>query len=530
MTTASKAKGRRAEPAAGSTSVLLIDDEADTLLPPLAQWLEPRGFAFKKETNAARALDKIRSSQPSLILLDLHFPGDDQLGGQTTGGKLLTKIRKRFQSIPVLVFTTRLEQLDIPLEAFEEPPHGQYAKPDFSRDRTWVDDLAGAMQRTIDTAAFSSDPDVAHLDFMVGQTKEMHDVVGLVQMAAKNVLNVTIYGESGTGKQLVAKAIHKLSGRTGSFQYLNSREADGTELQNALQAAQGGTLYLDSIQHLSMPLQHRLLEVAEAGRLGLSNPLDVRLIAATNHSLKDLVADEVLRADLAQSLTTLLITLPSLRQRQDDFPAFFERFVAQANESLNKHVQVILRPETLDKLKGHNWPGNIRELETTITRAVATTGSNIILPDDIQLNRAVWTSPMPDATQTAKGQRYQFLRNLNRAVWTSPIPDATQTAELQTSEAESDPVIVLTDELESLDKDQRYQFLRSQKDMDLRASVLIEFICRLRQQTGKRVSHTVLAGAIHPVNRVTDYDTVRQFVCTALKHRGLTLTTLECNL
>ena len=137
MTTSPKVKGSRVEPAASSTSVLLIDDEADTLLPPLAQWLEPRGFAFQKETNATHALDKINSSQPDLILLDLHFPGDDQLGGQTTGGRLLTKIRRRFPSIPVLVFTVRLEQLDIPLEAFEEPPHGQYAKPDFSRDRAW---------------------------------------------------------------------------------------------------------------------------------------------------------------------------------------------------------------------------------------------------------------------------------------------------------------------------------------------------------------------------------------------------------
>ena len=492
MVTGSKAKGRRAE-----TSVLLIDDEADTLLPPLAQWLEPRGFAFEKETNAACALDKIRSRQPSLILLDLHFPGDDQLGGQTTGGKLLTKIRKRFQSIPVLVFTTRLEQLNIPLEAFEEPPHGQYAKPDFSRDRIWVDDLAGAMQRTIDTASFASNPDAVNLGFIVGRTKEMRDVFGLIRTAAENTLNVTVYGESGTGKQLAAEAIHNLSGRTGSFYHLNSRDANNAVLQDALQAAKGGTLYLDSIQHLSMPLQNQLLNVAENSCLAPSRDLDVRLIAATNHSLKDLVADEVLRADLAQSLTTLLITLPSLRQRLDDFPTFFEHFVEQANEHLNKHVQVTLRPETLEKLKGHNWPGNIRELETTITRAVATTGSNIILPGDIQLNRTVWPSPMPDATET--------------------------------SEAGPDPVIVLTDELESLDKGQRYQFLLSQRNMDLRASVLIEFICRLRRKTGERVSHNILADAIHPLNRIKDYDTVRQFVCTALKHKGLTLTTLECN-
>ncbi len=503
MATGSKAKGRRAkEPVDRSTSVLLIDDEADTLLPPLAQWLEPRRFAFEKEANADRALDKIRSSQPDLILLDLHFPGDDRLGGQTTGGRLLTKIRQRFQSIPVLVFTTRLEQLDIPLEAFEEPPHGQYAKPDFDSDRTWIDDLAGAMHRAIDTATFSSNPDVVNLDFMVGQTKEMHDVVGLVQTAAKNMLNVTVYGESGTGKQLVAKAIHNLSGRTGPFQYLNSRESDESILRTTLQAAKGGTLYLDSIQHLSTPLHRQLLEVAEDGRLGRSNDLDVRLIAATNHSLNDLVTDEVLQENLAQDLAILLITLPPLRQRQDDFPAFFERFVAQANKSLNKHVQVTLRPETLKKLKSHNWPGNIRELETTITRAVATTGSNIILPDDIRLNGTGWPSS---------------------------VPDVTQTAELQTSEAKPDPVIVLTDQLERLDKDQRYQFLLDQKDMDLRASVLIEFIGRLRQQTGERVSHAILASSIHQLTKTADLDTVRQFVCTALKHKGLTLTTLECN-
>lgn len=502
MATGPKTKENLVEPADHSTSVLLIDDEADTLLPPLAQWLEPRGFVFQKETSTARALDKIRSTQPDLILLDLHFPGDDQLGGQTTGGKLLTEIRKKFHSIPVLVFTTRLEQLDIPLEAFEEPPHGQYAKPDFGSDRTWIDDLTGAMRRTIVTAAFSNDPDAVNLGFMVGQNREMHDVVGLVQMAAENTLNVTIYGESGTGKQLVAQAIHNLSGRTGSFQHLNSREADDTVLQNALQAARGGTLYLDSIQYLSLPLQRQLLEVAEDGRLGRSNALNVRLIAATNHSLNDLLADEVLRADLAQGLATLLITLPPLRQRQDDFPAFFEHFVTQANMGLNKQVQVTLRPETLEKLKNHNWPGNIRELETTITRAVATTGSNIILPDDIQLNEIGWSEP---------------------------VSKTIQTADSQTSEVVTDPVIVLTDKLESLDKDQRYRFLLDQKDTDLRASVLIEFIGRLRQQTGQRISHAVLADEIHPLNRITDFDTVRQFVCTALKHKGLTLTTLECN-
>ena len=502
MATGQKNKETLIEPVNQSTSVLLIDDEADTLLPPLAQWLEPRGFVFKKETSTARALDKIRSSRPDLILLDLHFPGDDQVGGQTTGGKLLTKIRKRFPSIPVLVFTTRLEQLDIPLEVFEEPPHGQYAKPDFGSDRTWIDDLAGAMRRTIVTAAFSNNPDTVNLGFMVGQSREMHDVVGLMQMAAENTLNVTIYGEIGTGKQLAAKAIHNLSGRTGPFQHLNSRETDESALQNALQAARGGTLYLDSIQYLSLPLQRQLLKVAEDGHLRRSNELNVRLIAATNHSLNDLVADDVLRADLAQGLATLLIALPPLRQRQDDFPIFFEHFVAQANKELNKHIQVTLRPETLEKLKNHNWPGNIRELETAITRAVATTGSNIILPDDIQLNGIGWSNP---------------------------VSKTIQTADSQTSEAMIDPVIVLTDKLESLDKNQRYQFLLNQKDMDLRASVLIEFICRLRQQTGQRISHTVLADEIHPLNRITDFDTVRQFVCTALKHKGLTLTTLECN-
>ena len=360
-----------------------------------------------------------------------------------------------------------------------------------------VNDLADAMLRAIDAASFSINLDSINSEFRVGETKEMRDVVGLVRMAAENELNVTIYGENNTGKQLVAKAIHSLSGRTGPFQYLNSRDADCNAQENALQEAKGGTLYLDSIQHLAMPLQKQLLKVAADGRLGRSNDYNVRLIVSTNHSLNDLVADEVLPANLAQDLAVLLITLPPLRQRQGDFPTLFEHLVNLANKTLNKHVQVTLRPETLEKLRGHNWPGNIRELETTIMRAVAITEANIILPDDIQLDERGWLSPVLEDSQD--------------------------------SEAVPNPVMVLTDQLERLDKDQRYQFLLDQKDMGLRASVLIEFICRLRQQTGERVSHAVLAGAIHQLNRATDYDTVRQFVCTALKHKGLTLTKLECN-
>lgn len=516
--------------------VLLIDDEADTLLPTLAQDLKPLGFSFSKETRAARTFDAVLSNPPDVLLLDLHFPGDDRRrDGRTTGGELLTEIRRRFVSVPVIIFTTRLDDHDIPLEAFEERPHGRFAKSMLERDSGWPTALAQAMRDAISTVRFEREAQDGDLGFLVGQSKEMHEVAALILTAARNRLPVLIYGETGTGKQRAAEAIHRLSSRTGRFEQINCAGVDEHTLESRLfghergaytgaaAAREGlfeltdqGTLFLDEIQRMPMALQDKLMLTVEQGRTrrmgaNTDRTVNVRLIAATNHNLSDLVADGVLREDLAHRLAGgLLIALPPLKARMADLPALFEHFVAKANQANERHVLSVLRAETRARLESHDWPGNIRELEATLSRAVTITSSNVLLPADIQF------APLARRRQIAPS-----------APMSEPISAEAAASNSAPSSASmrSDLISPLCDRLQDLPIGQRYGFLRDQEN-GLRRDVLIEFIARLRLSKGRKIGHKELAVALDPCNNgETDFARIRQFVSSC----DVQLTKLECN-
>lgn len=528
---ASRSPSENAGSASGNrVRVLLIDDEADTLLPTLAQALEPMGFEFIKESRSDRALDAAQTTKPDVILLDLHFPGDDRQAGPTTGGRLLTEIRRRFDSIPVVVFTTRLDDVDIPLEAFDEQPHGYFSKPDFGGGRAWADALAATMRNAIETVRRAADPDAGDLGFLVGKTREMREVAARIRAAAGNALTVLIYGETGTGKQRAAEAIHRLSERKGRFEHFNCSGVHDETLESTLfgnergaftgavaakhglfELADGGTLFLDEIQRMPMALQNKLMLVVESGiarRMGATEDrkVDVRLIVAANHSLSDLVADGVLREDLAYRLSQALISLPPLRQRMDDLPGLFRIFAAKTSKDLKKSVSDTLRPEVQARLSAHAWNGNIRELETTIMRAVARTNSNVLLPQDIEF------------VPLRRSGREGGAAGLPEAGDASPAVAAVGGASTATV------VQALTDQLESLPVSQRYAFLLGQ-GREMQKGILIEVIRRLRSRTGRKVKHRILAAALDPLtNEETDLERIRQFVCGHVK-----LTELDCN-
>lgn len=500
--------------------VLLIDDEADTLLPWLAQNLEPLGFSFLKETDADKGLGAIEQHQPNAVLLDLHFPEDaSRTDGRTTGGELLPKIRRQFRDLPILVFTTRLDDAAYPLETFDEVPHGRFSKSKLS-EADGPQALSEALHDTIDTAKFASSPDKNKLlGFLVGQTEEMGIVAGQIRTAARNRLNVLICGDTGSGKQLAAEAIHRLSGRTGRFEQINCSGVDENTLEDKLfghkrgaytgaqtdapgifEIANDGTVFLDEIQHMPIALQHKLKLVIERGtirRMGASDDkkVDIKVVAATNHYLDDLVAEGHLQEDLAYRLAVSVIFLPTLRQRMLDLPEFFALFVDYANQELHKHILPTLRPETRKKLEAHTWPGNIRELKNTILRAAAKTTANVLLPEDIDI------API--------GRRSQDLTP--NAASREPEPPNTPS-----------PVEQLTDQLEALPQEtgERYQFLLKQ-GIELRSAILTEFICRLRHRTGRTVRHKALAWELDPN---TKHDAIRQTVCKCVK-----LLKLECN-
>jgi len=517
--------------------LLLIDDEAANWAGMFDQGLLPYGFELSIETRPDHAENTIRQRRPQVILLDLHFPGDDKRpDGRTTGGVLLGAIRRDFPDIPVVVFTTRLADTDIPLESFDLQPHGWFGKNQISEkqdaNEEWAPILAQALNQAIDSVtAILGSPDT-DMGFVVGSTAAMKHVTNLIRNAAKHSLTVLIYGETGTGKQGVADAIHRLSGRKGRFEHLNCSGVNEETLtaqlfghvkgaytgsvgekQGLFELGNGGTLFLDEIQAMPRALQNHLMTAVERGvirRMGDERDIavDVRLIVATNQPLSELVNDEILREDLAYRLNQFPIVLPPLRERMQDLPALCQHLIAKANEKLKKHVTDIVRPEVMEKLKTYNWPGNIRELEAVISRAVVTTTSNVLFPQDIEI--APLTARMKASESGAIETNHPGVDN------------PTEAAKADTLENQA---VELAAKIDNLPVNARYSFITGNLDGELRSLVLIELVRLLRGRQGMKVKHKPLANYLDVINDAKDFERIRQMVVKA----GIRLTELECN-
>lgn len=504
--------------------VLLVDDEAETLFPVLAQEMEELGFSFEMETSAARTVGTVERVQPDAVLLDLHFPGDDHRGSRTTGGRLLAEMRRANPSLPIILFSTRLDDLEIPLEEFGARYDGSFAKPVFGEDRKWVAELAGTIRVAVEAAASEDSDNLEGLGFLVGRTPAMKRVAAVVRSAARHSLNVLIQGETGSGKQAVAEAIHRLSGRAGSFQQLNCSGIHEETLDATLfghergaftgaaraapglfELADGGTLFLDEIQRMPMALQNKLMLVLEGRkvrRMGADTDVavDARLIAATNHGLADLVGEGILREDLAYRLMVVQIALPPLRERLDDLPELFLLSLAKANKAVGGAVKPILRPETLAKLRSHPWHGNVREFEATIQRAVAGATTNILLPEDIE------------------------LAELRPVRVSSPIDPALsgETPSLQGKTG----VATLFSQLDQLPVEERYAFISNMIGGTLRADLLVEVVRMLRMRQARKVKHKDLASYLDPL---TDTERNMARIRKMLSDSGVRISELDFN-
>jgi Nif-specific regulatory protein len=247
---------------------------------------------------------------------------------------------------------------------------------------------------------------------IVGSAPAMQDVYRLVRLAAPKSAHVLLIGETGTGKEVIAKAVHKLSARAdGPFVRVNCGALHENLLESELfghvkgaftgavadkvgrfEAAHGGTIFLDEINSTSPKLQVKLLRVLqdkEFERVGESRTIrvDVRVIAATNASLEQAVEDGAFREDLYYRLNVIPIALPPLRERRDDIPLLAAFFLKRYGEQ-NKCPVPELTPLVLDALKSHDWPGNVRELENTLERLTVFTDGGPITSDLLRFGRA----------------------------------------------------------------------------------------------------------------------------------------------
>lgn len=387
---------------AGNARVWVVDDDRAVRF-VLCTALREAGFVVEGFESAAAALAALGSQPvPSLLFTDVRMPGDDGL-------VLLDKLKAMYPQLPVIVMSAYTDVAST-AGAFRGGAHEFLSKP-FDLD----DAVALAHRALPGTEALAPDtPDAADMaqesaPQLVGDTPAMRALFRAIGRLAQAPLAVLVTGETGTGKELVASALHRESPRAqGPFVALNTAAIPAELLESELfgheagaftgaqrrhvgrfEQADGGTLFLDEIGDMPLGLQTRLLRVLAQGeffRVGGRELIhvDVRVIAATHQDLERLVAEGRFRADLLHRLDVVRLQLPPLRERRDDIGQLATTFLAAAAQKLESPGKR-LTAAALQALREHEWPGNVRELENVCWRMAALAASDTIGAADVEM-------------------------------------------------------------------------------------------------------------------------------------------------
>ena len=373
----------------------VIDDEP-IIHEVLGELLTSEGYTVELSSNGEEALKKQPDFEFDLVLLDLLMPGMD--------GITVLKKLKAVDPSAVIIIITAYASVESAIEAMKTGAFDYIQKP-FKHD-----ELLLTIQRAVNLKKLSEEnvrlKDELKKKFcfenIIGKSKVMLDVFEFIKASAPTRSTILVQGESGTGKELVARAIHQNSDRsTAPFIIVNSGSLPPDLLESHLfghvkgaftgaishkkglfEAAHKGTLFLDEVSSLNIETQAKLLRVIqdkEFMHLGGTTTIrvDVRIVAATNTDLEDLIAQKLFREDLFYRLNVIKIELPSLKERIEDIPLLVKHFIQVYSQENNKRIDGISE-EVMKVLKNHSWPGNIRELENLIERAVVLTKSSVI--------------------------------------------------------------------------------------------------------------------------------------------------------
>lgn len=393
-----------------SPQILIADDQRD-VLEALQLLLKPEGFRVETTSSPSGVLAALDRSDFDAVLIDLNYARDTTSGVE--GLDLLSQLQAADTTLPVIVMTA-WGSVELAVEAMRRGARDFVRKPwDNARLlailRTQVE-LSRALRRGRQLEA-AEQLRVDAGPKLIAQSAAMQPVLQLIQRTAPSDANVLVTGENGTGKGLVAEAIHALSPRASRpmvtvnaggvsegvfeselFGHVRGAFTDArADRAGRFELADGGTLFLDEIANVPPSQQAKLLRVIATGefeRLGSSRTrrVDVRLISATNADVNAEVAAGRFRQDLLFRLNTIEITLPPLRTRREDIPALASHFLQQHARRYRKAASGFDR-DALDLLLRHTWPGNVRELDHAIERAVLMAESASIRPGDLTLRR-----------------------------------------------------------------------------------------------------------------------------------------------
>ncbi|MGE0537115.1 MAG: sigma-54-dependent transcriptional regulator [Pirellulales bacterium] len=378
-------------------SILVIDDDR-SVLQIFKQVLADTGITVHGAGTAAEGLAQLREHSPDVVMLDVMLPDES---GLETFHRLIQADPK----VPV-IFITASGTSDTAIEAMKLGAYDYLLKPlDAEQIRRLVD-RALEIRRfmNVPVGVVSGEGQGAN-DSLVGRCPAMQDVYKAIGRVASQNVTVLISGESGTGKELVARAIYQHGPRaTGRFLAVNCAAIPEALLESELfghekgsftgadlkrigkfEQCSGGTLFMDEVGDMSPLVQSKVLRALQEQRferVGGNETIktDVRIIAATNRDLEQMVAEGTFRADLYYRLNGYLIKLPPLRERSSDIPILVEHFLRLFAKELDKQVTDIA-PEALDVLVKYRWPGNVRELQSVLRQAILQATGPVLLPD-----------------------------------------------------------------------------------------------------------------------------------------------------
>ncbi|ATJ84098.1 two-component system response regulator GlrR [Halomonas beimenensis] len=368
--------------------ILLVDDDP-SLLKLLGMRLESRGYRVTTAESGREALKRLDAHHPDLVLSDMRM---DEMDGLA----LFQEIQRRLPGLPVIILTAHGSIPDA-VSATRQGVFGFLTKP---VDR---EELFATIEEALaQTTAGGGDGDDAWREAIITRSPEMERILEQARMVATSDVSVLVTGPSGSGKELMAEAIHKASRRAdkpfvaincGALpeQLLESElfgHAKGaftgaiSEHRGLFQAADGGTLFLDEIGDMPLPLQVKLLRALQERQIRplgstTSIPVDVRLISATHRDLGQAMHHGEFREDLFYRLNVVNLKLPPLRERAEDVPLLAKHLVAQAAARHKPFVKGFSR-EALNLLAGSAWPGNVRQLVNVVEQCVALTSAPMI--------------------------------------------------------------------------------------------------------------------------------------------------------
>ena len=382
--------------------VLVVDDDPNTRY-LIEVFCRNEDYELVLAANGKEALEIIQNEDINIVVTDIRMP-------EISGEAVLDKVRKYNPEIPVIIMTS-YGTIEDAVHFLQSGAHDYITKP-LTREafclriRRAMEKLHLSQEITRLKSDLKAYTDREHV---VGNSQSMREVIEKLPAIAQTDASVVVYGESGTGKELIARTIHYFSRRASKpfvpvncgalpenlleselFGYKRGAFTDAhSDTRGLVEEAGSGTLFLDEVGEISPKVQVKLLrflQEKEVKPLGSTKMIrvDVRIISATNRDLRQAIQDGVFREDLFYRLNIVPLLIPPLRERKEDIPLLANHFLRKFTTEYGKQVKEI-SPLALQRLVGHDWPGNIRELENKIQQCVVVATKDVIRPEDVDL-------------------------------------------------------------------------------------------------------------------------------------------------